>query len=535
MSVRAAVLSFVVHAGTSTQTVTGVQDAEGSFIGKIFLFQSAFAVINTVTAGGTPFNYYVDDRGIDTGTVRSSEAVADLYSGFNFKAVAGGLSLGDHSLIDVTTGSFGTASFERKAKISAIRSGEFDIAYDLNGRDGDSVLVLVFGGDDLDIALTNYVNGTYTTPSKPQGLLSAPVPLTASSGSTSVGTGGQNIDWGFATRDGDYGTLDLHVVNQGNNWSAQRTDGWTSAIDATTGVQGTRPTVSAWGDTSFTIANGGVAGTPIVFCGENVRCVGLAITQPLTASSQQIDFGIAPKAILFFSTGYAVSSSTQAPVGQFSMGWATGAASPTQVGFWNGETTNGNTGAVFGARYLSNSTVLRFGTPNAASTTFTNVANVTNISATDGTADLNWSLVDGTARQVLVFAIGEDIPAPPTPSFHTTTFVRRRLRRSPILWSENQGLQTQVRVNLIAVDMQPGVSTQVDTPDAQVMIRASKDGGRTWTSERFVSVGAIGAYTQRLNTWRWGQGRQWVVEVSTSDPVVYNLVNLYIDAEPGTS
>ncbi len=532
---RAAVLSFVVHSGTTTQTITGVQDATGSFVGKVFIFQSAFAVMNTLTAGAIPTGNYSDFRGVDTGTIRSALTASDAYSGFNFKPVDSGQSLGDYSILDVWTDNFGQGEIERTAKIAAIRSGEFDISYNTNGRSGDSILVTVFGGDDIDFTFTNYINGTYTTPSKPQGLLSMTVPSPASSGATSFGTGGHPVAWGFATRDGDYGTNVLVVVNQGNNWSAQRTDGWTSSVDATTGVQSSRPTVSAWGDTSFTIANGGTVGKPMAISGETVRCVGGTTIQPVTASSVQIDLGIAAKWIGFFGTGYAVSSSTQSPVGQFAMGWATGAASPTQVGFWSGETTNGNTGSSHGARYLSDSTVLRFGTPNAASTVFTNVANVTNISAADGTVDLNWSVADGTAREVLWFAIGEDIPAPPTPSFHTTVFVRRRLRRSPILWSENQGLQTQVRVNLIAVDMQPGVSTQVDTPDAQVMIRISKNGGRTWTSERLLSAGSIGEYTKRLNATRWGQGRQIVVEVSTSDPVTWNLIQLLIDAEAGRS
>ncbi len=538
MSVRCAVLSFVVHSGTSTQTVTGVQDAQGTFTAKLFLFQGCYAAINTLVSGPIGDNKYADYRGIDTGTIRSALIVTENYTGFNFKAVDSALSLGDHSLLDGFTDNFGSFSFERKAKIGAVRDGEFDVQFDSNARPNDTIFVLAFGGDDLDIAFTNVANGTYTTPTKPQGLLAIPVTAPASSGSTTSGTGGQDVAWGFATRDGAYGTSDLVVVNQGNNFSAQRTSAYSNSINQTTGVQSALPTISAWNALSITVANNTGANAvsiPTVFCGDNLRTAGGSFTQPLTASSQQIDLTINAKAVLFFATGYAASSATQAPVGQFSMGWVSGNAAPTQVGFWAGEKTNGNTGTGFGARYLSDSTVLRFGTPNGLSTTFTNAADVTNISASLGTLDLNWSVVDGTAREILWFAIGEEITAPPTPSFHTTTFVRRRLRRSPILWSENQGLQTQVRVNLIAVDMQPGVSTQVDTPDAQVMIRASKDGGRTWTSERFVSVGAIGAYTQRLNTWRWGQGRQWVVEVSTSDPVVYNLVNLYIDAESGTS
>ncbi len=538
---KACVIAVACRQNAGTQTITGVVDRDGNpFIGKLVLFQfgGANTALNAVQAGAVGYNNSSSCVGVDTGTVRSGITVGDTYSPFGFKACAGGLSLGDHSVLDGFVTNFGQFTFFKNAKVSAFRSGEVDILYDLNtSPNTDALLLTVFGGDDIDFTFTNSINGTYTTPTKPQGLLNLPVPAPASSGSTAVFTGGANMAWGFATRDGAYGTSDLYVVNQGDNFTVQRTDGFGSTIDGTTGVAGSFPQVSAWADNSYTISgNSGTVAMPMVVSGATIACAGGAITQPLTPGTTVIDLGLDAKWIAFFSTGYPSDTAVQQPVGEFVMGWAS--TITKQVGFWTGEKTNGNTGTAFGARYLSDSTVLRFGSPNAISTTFNSIASLTDLDAEAGTATVDWTTVDGTARQVLWFAIGEAIappPPPPTPSFHVTTFVRRRLRRSPILWSENQGLQTQVRVNLIAVDMQPGVSTQVDTPDAQVMIRASKDGGRTWTSERFVSVGAIGAYTQRLNTWRWGQGRQWVVEVSTSDPVVFNLVNLYIDAEPGTS
>jgi hypothetical protein len=67
------------------------------------------------------------------------------------------------------------------------------------------------------------------------------------------------------------------------------------------------------------------------------------------------------------------------------------------------------------------------------------------------------------------------------------------------------------------------------------MIRASKDGGFTWSNERRVSAGRIGEYFDRINTWRWGQGREWVFEVSCTDPVLWNLIGAYFDAEGGES
>ncbi len=528
---RVAIIPFLAKSGTGVQTVTGVQDPTGSFIGECVIFQSGWVAVNTVTSGAAGVGTYTDSRGVDTGTIRSALSASGLYSPFNFKAQDGAQSLGDDSLVNCISDTFGSGVIDRSAKITAFRSGEFDLTYTTNNRTGDTVIAIVIA--EIDITFTSDTNGTKTTPSKPQGILAIPTRVPASSGGTSVGTGGHNVPWGFATRDGDYGTACLNVVNQGSNFSAQLATAFSSGVDGSGVLAGDQPTISAWNDTSVVVANSasGGLGVPCVFSGDDVRCAGGHFAEG-TAS---FDTGISAGLLFFLSVGYSTPGVTvHSPVGQMASGWATGHSVVTQVGYWAGEKTNGNTGTGFGARYLSDDSVIRLGSPNGASTTYTSVMDVTSI-GTDGIVDLHWGTTSGDGSVIWWFAIGEAIPTPPTPSFHTTTFVRRRLRRSPILWSENQGLQTQVRVNLIAVDMQPGVSTQVETPDALVMVRASKDGGRTWTSERFVSVGAIGAYTQRLNTWRWGQGRQWVVEVSTSDPVTFNLIQLLIDAEPGTS
>jgi hypothetical protein len=531
---RSCVLSFAARSGTGTQTVTGVADGGGSFIGKLFIFQSGYAAINTLTAGNVAFPWYADFRGVDTGSVRSARTVADCYSIFNFKPSGTSESGGDASIIDQWTDNFGTVHVERSAKISAIRSGEFDILYSTNNRTGDSLLVTVFGGDDIDFTFTNYTSGTYTTPSKPQGLLALNVPVPGSSGSIATGTGGQNIPWGFATRDGVYGTDALYVVSQGNNWSAQRTDGWTVDLDGGAGTQSSRPTVSAWADTTFTIANPSAAvSQPIAISGDLIQTAAGSFTQPLATGSQTITVGFAIKWLLTLSTGYAASSSTQSPIGQFSMGWASSIAS--QGGFWAGEKTNGNVGPAFGARYISDDSMVRFATPNGASTTFNSVASLTDLDDDAGTFTMTWDSVGGTACEVLWFAIGEAVvppPPPPEPVFRTREVVRRRLRRAPIVWNEKGGLQTRVRINLFAVDMQPGVGT-ADTPDPLVMIRASKDGGFTWGNERRLTAGRVGEFFNRINAWQWGQGRDWVFEVSCTDPVLWNLVGAYFDAEGG--
>lgn len=169
------------------------------------------------------------------------------------------------------------------------------------------------------------------------------------------------------------------------------------------------------------------------------------------------------------------------------------------------------------------------------------------IALSDGSTTTSWSVPETPQSGFSTdapFSISDSCPvfvlaaaiAPPAPEaepvYHIRQLVRRRVRRAPIVWAEKSGLQTLVRVNLFAVDMQPGVGdTEVAEP--VVMIKASKDGGRTWSHERQLSAGRVGEYTKRIDAWRWGSGRQWVFEIACTDAVTWYLVNALLDAEPG--
>ena len=524
---KACVLTFAARSGTGTQTVTGVVDHTGAaFVGKVFLFQSAYAAINTLTTGAIPLNACADYRGVDTGSVRAARAATENTStSFGGKLADSADSLGNHSILDGWTDNFGQFQFERTAKIAAIRAGEFDVLYDTNGRTGDTILVLVLGGDDLDVAFTNTINGTYSTPSKPQGILGLPLPRPAASGATSWGTGGHNIPWGFATRDGVYGTANLNVVNQGNNWSVQRTDAFSSSINQVSGALGALPTIAAWGDASFTIANGPANNTPMAICGATIRCAGGALTQPASPGPQTIPVGLHAKVILFVSIGQVAATTVSSPSGQLATGWATSLA---QVGSWSGERRSGNTTPIYGARYLSGNTVLRFGSPEGSATVFHSVASVTAIDPA-GTVTLTWSAVDGTTREILWFAIG-DAPVPPT--YETIPLVERRLRRAPHVAEENK----RVFYRSFELDLERGVGLPSGQgEDPLVMLRISRDGGHTWGEAQTMSAGRIGVYTQRVMARRLGQARDTVFEVTVSDPVAWSLVGAWLDLEAGSN
>lgn len=84
----------------------------------------------------------------------------------------------------------------------------------------------------------------------------------------------------------------------------------------------------------------------------------------------------------------------------------------------------------------------------------------------------------------------------------------------------------------LQVDMQPGVglpSGQGVNP--QAMLRWSDDGGNTWSSEHWQTMGRIGEYRNRAIWRRLGQSRDRVYELSISDPVRRVIVDAWADVE----
>ena len=74
-----------------------------------------------------------------------------------------------------------------------------------------------------------------------------------------------------------------------------------------------------------------------------------------------------------------------------------------------------------------------------------------------------------------------------------------------------------------------------DTPDPQIMIDWSDDGGHTWTQERWVSAGLVGEFERRAIVRRLGRSRNRIYRVTVSDPVKWAFVDAYLTAAKGTS
>lgn len=67
--------------------------------------------------------------------------------------------------------------------------------------------------------------------------------------------------------------------------------------------------------------------------------------------------------------------------------------------------------------------------------------------------------------------------------------------------------------------------------DPQVMLRISRDGGHTFGNERWVPLGAQGAYRTRVMLRRLGSARDFVVQITMVDPVKFVLASGSVDIE----
>lgn len=103
-----------------------------------------------------------------------------------------------------------------------------------------------------------------------------------------------------------------------------------------------------------------------------------------------------------------------------------------------------------------------------------------------------------------------------------------RERAFPLSDAEGRLIQ-MVRGELLA-DMGEGVdgAATPDDADPQVWLSVSKDGCRTWSSERQKSLGKTGEYTRRAQWFALGSGRQLAIKLrtTTARPVVWRGFNL---------
>lgn len=106
----------------------------------------------------------------------------------------------------------------------------------------------------------------------------------------------------------------------------------------------------------------------------------------------------------------------------------------------------------------------------------------------------------------------------------------RRVRRAPHLTAD---LQRQY-FDELQIQFQPGVGLNTGQgSDPQAMLRWSNDGGSTWSSEHWVSIGKQGRYLNRAIWRRLGFARDRIFEVAVSDPVKCVIVSANLKASVG--
>lgn len=93
----------------------------------------------------------------------------------------------------------------------------------------------------------------------------------------------------------------------------------------------------------------------------------------------------------------------------------------------------------------------------------------------------------------------------------------------------------QVRVDWLEVLIEAGVGLQTGQgSDPVMMVRWSKDGGHAWSPLRSMSMGRVGTFRARARTGKLGKARDWVFEVSITDPVKRVILSATVDGKVQT-
>jgi len=85
--------------------------------------------------------------------------------------------------------------------------------------------------------------------------------------------------------------------------------------------------------------------------------------------------------------------------------------------------------------------------------------------------------------------------------------------------------------NLFELDMEVGVGLNDGQGiNPQIMMDYSDDGGRTWSSELWTTLGALGEYFTRVQWRKLGQSRDRVYRVRVTDPVFVQINEAYLNS-----
>lgn len=392
---QACIATWTVQAGLVTQTVTSVVDHDGNpFIPKLFipLGNSALATLE---------QYWRWTIGYDDLTNRASEA-GDQNNAFGLKDASGAVS-GDYSVLDLASTFFFGGVIQRLGLITGVRSGEFDVRYDLNNRSGDTMAAICLGGDTFAFAAGGMNNSTVTLGFDVQALLG--LPIAGFGGGSATGGSANPVAFGWATPAGEYGTATAIASGITNNARYQRSDKFYARLSGTAAVNETD--VASWGTNSFRLSST-LNGNLYVALGGCLAKAGVE-TQRALPGAQKIITGLSNRLVLLLAIGKTAGTGIDTTNGQLCLGVLDGTR---QFSYWGGERATG-AGTLYGARYLSKSSVLRFGTPNGGGTVFDDVATSGGFDEQDASFSVNWA-EGGDDVSWLWLALG-DVWVPPPP------------------------------------------------------------------------------------------------------------------------
>jgi hypothetical protein len=106
----------------------------------------------------------------------------------------------------------------------------------------------------------------------------------------------------------------------------------------------------------------------------------------------------------------------------------------------------------------------------------------------------------------------------------------RRVRRGAHLYHEDKRLF----ISEFSLHLETGVGlSSGQGSDPLIMMRYSWDGGKTWSSQRSRSSGAIGRTTARIAFNRLGSGYDFVPEIVATDPIPWRIVDAFYEGNAG--
>lgn len=107
------------------------------------------------------------------------------------------------------------------------------------------------------------------------------------------------------------------------------------------------------------------------------------------------------------------------------------------------------------------------------------------------------------------------------------TAIKRQIVGRHIFHGKNR-----THLSYLQIGFETGVGiTTGQGSDPQVVLRVSKDNGRTWGPERWRPLGKIGEYLTRVTWNRLGAAFDWLFEITITDPVKVVITNAFAGAD----